>query len=416
MRSLIGKVMDVARNKSPVSYAPRHSVSSIGSAAATDRTNQMAAMGSLGTVFSIVSRTSTATAAPSWHMHRTNVGRMDTTCPVCACPGVALVEDHLALRIWNKPNDFYTRNELMETVQQHVDLTGEGYLLVEKAAGYNVPLGLWPVRPDRMEPVPSPEQYLVGWVYTSASGERVPLELDEVIQLRMPNPLDPYRGLGPLQSVMVDADSARYGAQWNRNFFLNDATPGGIIQSQEGLTDGEFKRLVERWNEVHQGVRRAHKVAILEKAEWKSTAYSMKDMQFTELRELSRDVIREAYGIPKFALGDVDDVNRANAEASRAWFAEQLTVPRLERFKGALNNDFLPMFGSTGQGVEFVYNDPTPPDREAINAERASKTSGAAALVRVGYDPEDVTEAMGLPPMRHTGTIVPDNQPAPANA
>jgi hypothetical protein len=33
-------------------------------------------------------------------------------------------------------------------------------------------------------------------------GQQIPLERDEVI--RLPNPLDPYRGVGPAQSILAD--------------------------------------------------------------------------------------------------------------------------------------------------------------------------------------------------------------------
>src|SRR3546814_9758483 len=52
-------------------------------------------------------------------------------------------------------------------------------------------------------------------------------------------------------------------------------------------------------------------------------------------------MIREAFLIHKHILGQSDDVNLANALAADEAFAERLVVPRLERFKGMLNNDFL---------------------------------------------------------------------------
>jgi hypothetical protein len=115
------------------------------------------------------------------------------------------------------------------------------------------------------------------------------------------------------------------------------------------------------------------------------------------MREISRDVIREAFGIPAFALGEVSDVNRATAEASKAMFAEQLTIPRLERIKAALNSDFLPMFGDTARDLEFDYEDPIPPDAEARDRERTSKAQAAKTYIDAGFTGESVVEALELP-------------------
>lgn len=408
MRSLVGSVIDAARtvvNRSPVPYVPMDYTSTVsGLQDRQDRGGHLRAMGSQGTVFSIVDRFATSTAAVDWHMHRlTRVRARETAkCPLCDKTGVTMIEDHLALKTWNKPNDFFTRQELVEAGQQHFDLTGETWILVEYFEGTKLPAGLWLVRPDRIEPIPSKERFLVGYIYKSPDGQRIPLDLDELKLIRRPDPEDPYRGLGAIQAAMRDVDGARMSAEWVRQFFLNSAEPGGMIRTEGQLGDTEWNRLRSRWNEQHKGVNRAHRVAILEGYEWIDRKYTNKDMELAGLRTLSRDFIREAYGIPKFALGDVDDVNRATAEASKAWFAESATVPRLDRWKRMLNNDILPLFGSTSQGVEFAYGSPVPPDVETENATRTSKTTAFATLVKAGVHEDDAADVCGLPYMRFT--------------
>lgn len=353
---------------------------------------QMAAMGSVGTLFAIVNRTSNATAQVEWKLWRKAKSGKDED--------RVEVTSHACLDLWNKPNPFMPRQEFVEVEQQHVDLTGEGWWIVARDPRSPIPLELWPVRPDRMTPVPDPETYLRGYMYRSPDGEEVALKLDQVIQLRMPNPLDTYRGMGPVQSILADLDSSRYSAEWNRNFFLNGAAPGGIIKVDRRLGDDEFDELRMRWNEQHKGVANAHRVAILEQGEWVDRRFTQADMQFVELRKVGRDVIREAFGIPAFAVGEVADVNRATAEASKAWFAEMLTVPRLERIKGALNFDLLPMFGATAKDLEWDYVSPVPADREAAAAELKAKAEAAERLINAGLDSADVLSAVGLPAIR----------------
>jgi HK97 family phage portal protein len=372
VRSPLGTLL----NKAPIPYVG----SGVGFAfgrggTANDPTSQMGAMGAIGTLFAIVHRTSNATAQVNWRLYRrARTGRREDRVEVTS---------HAALDLWNKPNPWFTRQELVETTQQHVDLTGEGWWVVARDPRSPLPLELWPVRPDRMTPVPSVENYLAGYVYTAPGGERVPLGLDDVIFMRMPNPLDPYRGMGPVQTVMVDIGAEQAAAEWNRNFFRNSAEPGGIVEIERRLSQAEFEEHVKRWGEQHRGVSNAHRVALLEGGmKWVERKYTNKDMEFTALRNMSSTKIREAYGIPKFAVGDLDDVNRATAEASKSWFAEQLTVPRLERIKGALNNDLLRLYRD--DSLEFDYDNPVPPDAETENATRASKVSAATQLVAAG--------------------------------
>lgn len=408
MRSVFGAFADLV-NRTPVPLAPRSAGrNSLTSAMSRgSRSNQLSAMETVSTMFSITSLLAEATAAVDWKLYRTHDGRGRV-----AQEDPREVTDHLALRVWNNPNTFMSRQEFVETVQQHVDLVGEGWgVLGYYDTGMTMPKEIWPVRPDLMNVVPSPEDFISGYWYASPDGEQVPLSVEEVLRIKLPNPRDVYRGMGPVQSLMADLDGIRYSAEWNRNFFLNSAEPGGVIEYERNLSDPDFRKVVQRWNEQHRGVSKAHRVAIIENGKWVSTAFSQKDMQFVELQDVSRDKVREAYRVHKHMLGQSDDVNRANAAAADYTFAKRLIVGRLERWKGMLNSQFLPRFGATGNGVYFDYCNPVPEDEELENATLTARTGAYKTLIDAGVDPDAAAEACDLPPMpmRDAGQL-----PAPA--
>lgn len=350
------------------------------------------AFGSVGTLFAIVTQIGNAFASVEWHLYRKTSVRDKTR--------RTEVTSHGFLDVWDKPNPFYTGRYFRECCQQHLDLVGETIIVLNKIGG--LVIEMWLVRPDRIKPVKDPKKFLTGYIYTGPDGEEVPLALDEVIHIKYPNPADPYRGMGPVQTMLYDIDAAKYSAQWNRNFFINGAQPGGVIEVDYHMEDGEFDAFLARWRHQHQGVANAHRIAVLENAHWKDTKFSMEDMQFVQLRELPRELIREAFAFPKPMLGTVDDVNRANADAGKDIMAEGQTIPRLSRWKDVINNYLLPMFAN-GKSLELDPDDPTPVNKEAVNAERNSQTAGARNLVLTGYHPDDVAEAMQLPKMRWVG-------------
>jgi HK97 family phage portal protein len=409
-RTLLGALLNKAGSaaaQTPVPFASRSQSYGRGLAgSARSAEGQMRAMSAVGTLFAIVDRTSNATALVDWKLYRkAKSGRKEDRVEVTS---------HAALDLWQKPNPFMPRQEFVETQQQHFDLTGEAWWVISRAKGVNLPLEMWPVRPDRMTPVPDRDNFLSGYVYTSPDGEQIPLDRTEVIQLRRPNPLDPYRGLSPVLSILPDLDTSRYAAEWSRAFFINSAQPGGIIEVPNALSDDQFDELRDRWNEQHRGVGNAHRVAILEHGKWIDRTISQRDMQFVELRGATADRIREAYGISKTAIGDFEDINRASALAAKSWFAEQQTVPRLERIKAALNFELLPMYGPTGEGLEFDYEPPTPPDPEIEAQQLTARANAAAALIAVGLDATDVLSGVGLPDMRHVGQRTPTTPNTPA--
>jgi phage portal protein BeeE len=373
----------------------------------------MRSYASNGTLFANVSMLARATAGPVWKLFRQapQDGRQRYTTSDQGSDQRVEVIRHQALSVLYKPAsmtaagremNFWSRFGLFELSQIWMETTGKAHWVVEYDPRANFPVGLWPVRPDRMIPVPDPGQYLKGWIYIAPDGRtKIPLQPWEVIYNRYPDPMDAYGGVGPVGSVLTDLDAVKYAAEYNRNYFLNSAVPGGVLQADHELGDDEFNRLTNRWRESHKGVSRAHRIALLEAGvTWVPTHTSMKDMDFAALRMDSRDIIREALAMHKVMTGVTDDVNRANAQTGEEVFASWLVGPRCERWRDVLNTQFLPLFGAAGQGVEFDFVLPLPRNREQDNLELKTKAEAALALVTGGYDQHDVLVAVGLPDMK----------------
>jgi len=405
MRSLLGPLINRPAIPYTADRRPWFGGSPFGR---VDKTGQMGAMSASAALYSIVNRTSTATAKQDWHLHRP--AQPDDMCEDCEdAYGVVKVDAHPALTVLNKPNNFYTRQELLESGQQHIDLTGEGWLVVARIG--RMPAELWVARPDRMVVVSDPRDFLVGYIYLTPDGQEQPLRLEDVLSIRMPNPMDPYRGLGPVQTIMSQIDGAAYSAEWNANFYRNGARPGGIVKLSRQMSDHQFEQLVERWNYDHKGVANAGRTAFLEEGDWVDVKpMSVADMQLVETSNLNRDTILLAYGASKFDVGVLEDVNRAASTAAANNFGERMTVPRLDRWQGMLNNDFLPLFpGAVEQSLKFVYASPVQRDRTEDRADKLTSAQVFEILIRSRVDPKQAAEVAGLPEME----MMPEPEPAP---
>lgn len=406
VRSPLG-VLASAFNRSPVPQASDRwdATGTAWMRPSSDRTAQLEAYSQVSTLRQVVHSLSEDTSRVEWHMHRIRQrsSANPSSCPLCDKDNVDLLTDHPALTRWESPNDFFTGQEFIEGFQQHVELTGEGYWVLDilEAGDFGGPMEMWYARPDRMAPVKSKTEFLTGWVYRGPDGELVPLTRQQVIQLKSPDPIDIYRGSGPVSTLLTDIRASVKSALWTDNFFENSAMPGGIIEIENGLEDTQFTKLIQRWREQHKGVSNAHRVAILEHGgKWKDRSFSPKDMILTDLRQFSNDQIRQAWGFPEFASGVLEDANRASSEASDAWYTQRLIVPRLDKIKMTLNKRYLPLWGVTGKNVEFAYSNPVPPNVESENATRENKAIVYKTLVDAGVHPDDAAAWAGLPPMR----------------
>lgn len=307
---------------------------------------------------------------------------------------------HWAWSLFCKPNHVDTGMEFREIGAQHLMLAAERYWVL----GYSplmptVPMEMWAIRPDRMTPVRDPYKVLVGWMYRGPDGEDVPLLLREVIQTKIPNPLDPLRGLSPVRTLRSNIATIRAAEDWNARFFANSAEPGGVIQFNERLQQKAWEEFVSRWQQQHRGVNRAHRIAVIENGSYVPRTFTHRDMEFGDLQDKFRDRQLEAYGFPRGMLGITEDVNRANMEAGEYMFSKWVVGTDLKRDRDVLNNKLLTLFppGLDNEVYEFDYDDPTPTDGEATDRERTSKATSFKTYIDAGASPEWAARVCELP-------------------
>lgn len=422
VRSAVGTLTRAFRNAAgdvpvPFTSARQSGLSQFGGGGYSNTAALLAATKESGTLYATVRRTSNATAQCKWGLYRRSgtqqVNYDDDS-------NREQIFQHAALDVMNSPNQHMTWHSLCEGAQQHGDIVGEqvivfgnvGQRAPGRPAGF-IPSSMWYVRPDRVKPVTSPSEYIIGYVYTGPDGEQVPLETWQVMRIIVPDPEDQFRGLGPVRSILTTLDAEKYSAQWNRNFFINSAEPGGIIQFGDNvnrikLDDTEWDEFQQRWRDSHRGVSNAHRVAILENgATWQANNVTHHDMEFALLRTVSRDVVLEAFGMPGSMIGISEHVNKANAQTGEVTFARWIVKERLDRWKDALNKFYLPLFGNTAKGLEFDYMDPTPTDDAAETSASYVRIQSAVLAVGAGWDAAQSLETFGLPPMDWTKPATP---------
>jgi hypothetical protein len=215
--------------------------------------------------------------------------------------------------------------------------------------------------------------------------------------------------MGPVPALLSTMGNAVAAIRWNEAFFRNSAEPGGIIQLDTRLEDEEFEEMRDRWAEQHRGVGQAHRVAILERGQFIERKITQRDMEFVNGLNITREMMREAYGMPKFLLGgDEGSVNRATADAALVMMGMFLTVPRADRFKDAFNSEILPMYGEYfADDFELDYDSPVPGDRAADNADLTARVNAAKTLIDAGAEPTEVCEYLDLPEFTFKATTAP---------
>ena len=283
---------------------------------------------------------------------------------------------HPVLDLLYNINPFQTSNEFIALDTIYQELVGESFWILNYNA-LGEPAESWIPYPHKMSVVPDKQKFVRGYIY-GYGADAIPFDTNEVIHFKYPNPLNQYRGLGSAQSIGVDLDAELYSGQWNRNFFYNSARPDGVIEFDYTLSDEQFDKLKKQWSEKYKGVSKAHQVGLLEGGgKYKQIQNTVKDMDFSQLKQLNRDIILGVYGMPLSVMGISENVNKANAEAGDYTFARWLVKPRLDWKTAKLQEQLIPKFRKS-ENLQLGFEEVVP---ETLEQKMLLAESG----IRAGY-------------------------------
>lgn len=314
--------------------------------------------GKIGWLFACTSRIANDVADTEWKAYRK--GEEDP------------LKSSKALELLENPNPYFSRFRILELTQMYLDLVGKCFWYIAKDRAGR-PAQIWVISPLNMTIVPDRDDFIKGFIY-QAGAQMVPLNTDEVIMFSYQDPNNPYDGVSPAKAAAIALESDKFASQWNRNFFYNNAEPQGIVSFPEGVEEDDFEAWIAKWNDKYGGVGNAKKTAFIRGGQVTYTAIqiSQKDMDFYNLRLNNRDEILAIFGVPKSIIGIVDDVNRANAEASEYTYMKHTISPKLKRIQDIINNEYVQLFGE--EGVELRYTDVVPENKDFIKSVVDSQT------------------------------------------
>lgn len=286
------------------------------------------------------------------------------------------ITDHALLDLMYRPNPNMTKADFFSGISSYMDLLGDSFVFLARAGkGKGEVKEMYLLRPDRMSIVrskdPSNPFGVEKFIHRLGANE-IPFMPNQVLHIPNFNPLAehpfPYRGMSVVQAAAHAIETDNESRQWNYSFFQNSARPDGFLSAEGPVDEAEEERLKKMFLSEFGGTKNAHKVGLLKNGmKWLETTRSQKDMDFIEQRRFSRDEILALFGVPKAALGIVEDVNRANAEASDYVFASRTSRPRMQRVVDYLN-EFL-VTPEYGKQMYFKFKSPVPDDRVSILSE-----------------------------------------------
>lgn len=245
--------------------------------------------------------------------------------------GRRVAREHPLYRVLHdEPNDLMTPIALRRTVQGHALTWGLGAMNVVRNGAGDV-VELWPLRPDRIKPdvrrptsgPQSPGRRSVTWVYDDpVLGVRARLFPDEVLIIGGLG-WDGLRGYSVVQYARQSLGLGLAAEMYGAAFFGNGSRPGGVLKHPRQLSEPAHKRLQSSWENLHRGLDRAQRVAILEEGvEWQSIGIPNNDAQFLETRKLQVTEMARWLRIPPHKIFDLERATFTNIEHQGLEYAQ----------------------------------------------------------------------------------------------
>lgn len=250
---------------------------------------------------------------------------------------------------------------------------------------------IMPLIPSNVTPVVS-HGIVTAYKYSDGSEQRTILAKD-VLHDRYVDPARPWWGVGKLAKIARWVDTSSYANEFLRRFFINGATFGGFIETEEESQE-RIMLIKAGLHNDHVGVENSHKIGVLPKgSKFTATMSKMSDMEMGATDDRYRDKILAGFGVPKTLVGLTTEVNRATAEASEYVFARYTIKPIVEDFLEFLNNNVAPVIDPKGD-FYFACDEFVP-----INMEIALKEREISLGKQAYRTVNEVRTEIGLPPV-----------------
>ncbi|USK85719.1 phage portal protein [Peribacillus asahii] len=265
--------------------------------------------------------------------------------------GKGRAKDHYLYKVLHdSANNEMTAFTFRETAMNHLLLEGNFYAEKEFDEGGRV-RGLWPLNPHKTWP----ERVNGELKYKSIlpNGTQVVFKAEQIFHIPGMG-FDGIKGYNPIklarEAIGLGLAAEEYGAR----FFGNGAKPGGVLEHPEALSDNARTNLRSSWNEMHQGLEKQHRIAILEEGmTYKQIGIAPEEAQFLETRKFQVTEIARFFRVPPHMLADLERATFSNIEQQSIDFVTHSIRPWLVRWEQTINSRLLGI-DSSRYFAEFV--------------------------------------------------------------
>jgi len=202
---------------------------------------------------------------------------------------------------------------------------------IEKIKGRDGRLiGLSLLPPQFTAPIPHERTFVAGYEVNLPNGNKILMKKEDVLWVRRPHPLDPYLSLTPMESAGIAIEIENLAKVYNRNYLINDGRPGGILVVRGEIDDDDKDELRNRFR---GNIGRAPHTTVIssdEGVDYVDTSANPRDAAYVQMRQIQKEEILAAFGVPESVIGNASGRTFANAAEEHRVFWNETMLPHLD--------------------------------------------------------------------------------------
>ncbi|MDX2623843.1 phage portal protein [Streptomyces sp. WI03-5b] len=245
----------------------------------------------------------------------------------------------------DQPNPMMSAAWLKETLTAHAITWGDGVAYVASNKRTGAVEEIWPLRPDRLTigvKRTGPGRFERRYRYDDdVNGIHTVLLPHEVLHI----PGLGYDGVRGYSVVELAANAIGLGLATEHHgakVFSNGAAPGGALSHPGNLSPEARHRMADDWENIHKGIDRAHRVAILEEGvTWQQVGVPNDAAQFLETRKLQVTEMARWLRLPPHKIMDLDRATFSNIEQQQLDYVSSALNVWLVRWEQAILTQLL---------------------------------------------------------------------------
>ncbi|HEX8265304.1 MAG TPA: phage portal protein [Pyrinomonadaceae bacterium] len=299
---------------------------------------------------------------------------------------------HPALKIFKKPNPFYSAKLLWNGINFDYQTDGNAYLVMAKnAGGRGIPFEIWWIPQVFMRPYWNPANGQNAWIeyyeYT-VDGRQYRVAPEDVIHFRNGvDPANPRMGKAPLRAALDEVMTDEEVSQFLASLLRNMAIPGTVLTPEDenlDVSEGVAEDIKEVFDRSFSGDGRGSTIVLRDKWNVETLGFAPKDLELGTVRHVPEQRISACLGIPLEVVGlgagkETSTYNNLKTALRMAF--EQNLIPTWDDFADELTTRFLSEFGADETDLQFAFDYSKIP---ALQDDTDAKHKRANDALRIG--------------------------------